>query len=167
MNKMSPSRPARDADAMDRAAGLNPRGAIFAARAGRPEFVDGAEACRVAVLSPQDDLGLSLPLRQAIARRAALSSGNPRLIAGYPAPDDAALSALAEGDTPTTPREAALARHTDLIAHEPGRSTAQDLEQLQEAGLSVAQVIAVSELLAYVCFEVRVAHGLALLEDAS
>lgn len=167
MNEMSRSQTTRAVDAMDCAAGLAPDGAIFAARARRPEFVDGAEACRVAVLTPADDLGLSPELRRAIARRAALSSGNARLIAGYPMPDDPALAALATGQAPATARDAALARHTDLIARRPGQSTAQDLTRLQQAGLSVPQIIAVSELLAYVCFEIRVAHGLALLEAAS
>ena len=39
------------------------------------------------------------------------------------------------------------------------------LDALLEAGLTVPQVIALSELLAFACFQIRVAHGLSLLEE--
>lgn len=78
--------PPRTADAMDRAAGLNPAGEVFALRGQRPEYVTGAEACRTSVLAPEDDLGLAPPLRAAIARRVALSAGNDVLLAGYALP---------------------------------------------------------------------------------
>lgn len=151
-------------DAMDLAAGLAPDGPIAALRAERPEFLFGAQECRRAVIDPQDDLGLSTDLRTAIARRVALTSDNPCLIEGYPLSRDAGLVALATGDLPDDPRLAALAAHTDMIARDPGRSRAEDLVALQDVGFSVPQIIALSELLAYACFEIRVAHGLSLLE---
>lgn len=153
-------------DAMDRAAGLDPAGEVFALRAHRPAYVEGAELCRASVLAPADDLGFGAPLRAAIARRVALTSGNPALIDGYPAPEDPALAVLATGEAPVDPLHAALAAHADMIARDPGRATAENLAALQEAGLNVPQIIALSELLAYVCFQIRVAHGLSLLEEA-
>ncbi|ANT63573.1 hypothetical protein AYJ57_24215 (plasmid) [Salipiger sp. CCB-MM3] len=155
----------RTADAMDCAAGLDPDGETFALRARRPEYVEGAEACRASVLAPQDDLGLSVPLRAAIARRVALTADNGALLAGYPLPDDPALGALATGDVPADPLQRALAFHTDMIATDPGKSGPGHLQALLDVGLSVPQVIALSELLAYVCFQIRVAYGLSLLEE--
>lgn len=152
-------------DAMDRAAGLSPAGRVYDLRALRPEFVDGAEACRVSVLAPEDDLGLAPELRQAVARRVALGATDTRLHAEYLPPADPALQDLANGRTPQDPRLRALARHTDLIAATPGAATAEDLSALQAAGFTVPQIIALSELLAYAAFQMRVAHGLALLED--
>lgn len=155
----------RIADAMDRAAGLDPEGEIFALRGRRPDFVTGAEACRASVLAPEDDLGLAPPLRATIARRVALTADNAALVAGYPLPDDPALTALATGEMPADPLQRALAAHADMIATAPGQSGPEHLQALQDAGLSVPQVVALSELLAYVCFQIRVAHGLSLLEE--
>lgn len=155
----------RTPDAMDRAAGLDPDGETFALRCRRPEYVAGAEACRASVLAPQNDLGLTPSLRAAIARRVALTADSAALLAGYALPDDPALAALATGETPTDPLQRALALHADMIASHPGQSGPEHLQALQDAGLSVPQVIAVSELLAYVCFQIRVAHGLSLLEE--
>ena len=155
----------RSCDAIDLAARLDPEGQTFALRGRRPEYVAGAEACRAAVLAPQDDLGLAAPLRAAVARRVALTAGNEALLAGYAIPESPAYRALATGDMPANPLQRALAIHADLIAVAPGESGPEHLQALQEAGLSVPQVIALSELLAYVCFEIRVAHGLSLLQE--
>lgn len=152
-------------DAIDRAAGLGD-GSAFKARNFRPEFVDGAEACRVSVLHPDDDLGLSPALRAAIARRVALTSDNPALVAEYPVPNDAALAELSEGAMPEDRLLQAVARHSDLIASDPGSASAEDLHRLIEAGLTVPQMIALSELLAFVGFQCRVVHGLGLLGES-
>lgn len=155
----------RDADAIDQAAGLSENGLIFDLRADRPEFLNGAEDCRKSVLLPQEDLGLSPALRNAIARRVAGSAGMPALLSQYPQPDEQELQALADGGEPTDPLLKAIADHTDMIAQQPKSASRAHLEQLQQAGLSVPQVIALSELLAFVCFQIRVVHGLALLEQ--
>ena len=46
-------------DAIDKAAGLSPEDALYATRRFRPEFVDGAELCRLSVLKPANDQGLA------------------------------------------------------------------------------------------------------------
>lgn len=153
-------------DAISLAAGMADNSPLHAIRAYRPEFVAGAQACRDAVLTPDDDLGLSPELRNAIARRIARGADNPQLLAGYPMPQTADLAALAQGKPVSRPELSALAHHADMIAADPGRSTAADLNTLQQVGYSVAQIVALSELLAYVCFQIRVAHGLKLLEVA-
>ncbi|WP_180900399.1 hypothetical protein [Martelella soudanensis] len=154
-------------DALDRAGGLAENDAVFALRALRPEFLNGAEDCRVAVLAPEDDLGLSPALRAAIARRVALTAGNERLLAEYPVPGEKALAQLSRGKMPDDGRLAAIAAHTDMIAADPGQSTRESLDALLAAGLTVPQVVALSELLAFACFQIRVAHGLHLLEQSA
>ncbi|MCD1634350.1 hypothetical protein K7H91_11260 [Martelella mediterranea] len=154
-------------DALDRAGGLADEGEIYKFRALRPEFLNGAEDCRAAVLTPQNDLGLSPALRAAIARRVALTADDERLLAEYPVPEDEALATLSRGEMPEDDRLAAIAAHADMIAANPGASTRESLDALLEAGLSVSQVIALSELLAFACFQIRVAHGLSLLEEGA
>ena len=154
-------------DVLDRASGLDETGTVFALRARRPDFLAGAEACRTAVLDPEDALDLSPDLRSAVARRVALGSENARLIAEYPIPAAPDLAALSTGEMPEEARLAAIARHADMIAARPAEAGEADLDALRAAGLSVPQIIALSELLAFVSFQIRVAHGLALLEEGA
>lgn len=168
MDASTPASHARP-DAMDRAAGLDPSGAIFALRAERPEFLNGAESCHHSVLGPGDDLGLRPALRRAIARRVAGIAGNAALALAYDLPPDAEpeLQTMAGGLTPAAPFLAAITAHADLIATTPGLSGPQHLQGLLDAGLSVTQIVALSELLGYLSFQVTVAHGLSLLDGTA
>jgi uncharacterized protein YciW len=153
-------------DTIDRAVGLEPGTPVYGVRDLRPEFLAGAEACRTGVLAPADDLGLAPGLRMAIGRRVARTSGNDRIVAEYPLPETQELAALADGGDPSDPYLAAIAAHADMIGSDPGRASAGDLQRLLDAGLTVPQVIALSELLAYVCFQIRIVHGLTLLKES-
>lgn len=152
-------------DAIDQALDVTHGAPLQALRAERADFVAGAEACRAAVLTPDEDLGLSVELRAAVARRVARGSHNARLIEGFPQPSDPELAALAAGEMPRDPALRLLGEHADRIAAAPGASGAGHLRALQEAGYTVAQIVALSELLAYVCYQIRVVHGLGLLKD--
>lgn len=150
-------------DTFDRAAGLEPTSPIFELRALRPEFIQGGHACQASVLTPKDDLGLSPDLRATIARRVAKTLGNSTLIAEYPLPSGAKLQAMSEGKSPTDKQLSVIANYADEIALAPGQVTKAHLENLLSAGLETPQIIALSELLAFVCFQAQVAHGLSLL----
>jgi uncharacterized protein YciW len=158
-------------DAMDRAAGLTLQEALYRTRRLRPEFVDGAEQCRASVLTPADDQGLAAELRLALALRmaklnqdAALQHDYQTQLARYqPA---ATLLALAEGAQPADEPLATLARHTDLITQQPMQATEQHIRLLEQAGLTAPQIVALSELIAFVNFQTRVAAGLRLLRSA-
>ncbi len=152
-------------DVIDRAAGLLEDGSLFALRAVRPEFLNGAETCRASVLTPADDLGLEPELRNAIARRISLGSANADLIAEYPLPQAGDLRAMATGEMPSDPKLSTIANHTDTIAKSPHEASAAHLEALLHAGLTIPQVIALSELTAFAAFQIRVVHGLALLKE--
>jgi uncharacterized protein YciW len=134
----------------------------------RPEFIKGAEDCRYAVLTPDDSLDLSHNLRAAVARRIAKTAANPNnLLKGYPVPTEESLIAFSAGDICTDSKLAALAIHVDMIASEPDKASEKHLSDLQNIGFSVPQIIALSELCAYVCFQIRLVHGLSLLEVKS
>jgi uncharacterized protein YciW len=155
-------------DAIDEAAGLTPADPLFTARRLRPEFVDGAEACRASVLTPRDGLGLSRGLRAALARRMAELNGDKPLMQQY----DQALAAsdptadesrLARGDSDLPEPLASIARHADLITCDPTRATGDDIARLAAAGLDNPRIVALSELIAFVNFQTRVAMGLRLM----
>lgn len=106
-------------DAIDQALDVTHGAPLQALRAERADFVAGAEACRAAVLTPDEDLGLSVELRAAVARRVARGSHNARLIEGFPQPSDPELAALAAGEMPRDPALRLLGEHADRIAAAP------------------------------------------------
>lgn len=145
---------------------------LAAIRSSRPEFVNGAEDCRNAVLQPVDCLGLERPLRAALAARMSRINGNETLAAYYreklgnwgSTPD---LELVAAGGHPAQedPWLRAVLRHVDFITIAPRACTKADTLRLTEAGASVPQVVALSELIGFVNFEVRIAATLKLLEN--
>ena len=158
-------------DAMDKAAGLSPDDAVFNARRFRPEFVEGAELCRISVMRPANDQGLAPGLRVALARRMAALNADEALILVYDAQlagldPSHQLQALARGATDLKEPLATIARHADLITLTPHRAEASDIARLAEAGLDNPQIVALSELIAFVNFQTRVAAGLRLLRSA-
>ncbi|MER9407912.1 hypothetical protein NKI36_28270 [Mesorhizobium caraganae] len=158
-------------DAMDEAAGLSPDDALFAARRFRPEFVRGAEECRLSVLHPANDQGLAPNLRVALARRMAALNADPVLMAEYDVelaqlgPMEQLL-ALARGETDLNEPLATIARHVDLITLTPKKAEASHIALLAQAGLNNPQIVALSELIAFVNFQTRVATGLRLMRSA-
>lgn len=158
-------------DAMDKAAGLSPEDTVYQARRFRPEFVEGAELCRLSVLTPKDGLGLSPELRLALARRMAKLNADEVLVSDYEVrlaalePSDELL-ALSQGSSEFAEPLAAIARHVDLITLSPIKAQASDITRLTDAGLSNPQIVALSELIAFVNFQTRVATGLRLMRSA-
>ncbi|RWM12183.1 MAG: hypothetical protein E5X80_00735 [Mesorhizobium sp.] len=158
-------------DAMDKAAGLSPDDALFAARRFRPEFVQGAEECRLSVLQPANDQGLAPNLRVALARRMAALNADPVLMAEYDVlltqldPTEQLL-ALAQGETDLDEPLATIARHVDVITLTPKQAEAGHIALLAQAGLNNPQIVALSELIAFVNFQTRVATGLRLMRSA-
>jgi len=157
-------------DAMDKAAGLSPDEALFAARRFRPEFVRGAEECRLSVLQPANDQGLAPNLRVALARRMAALNAYPILMAEYDVqlaqldPTEQLL-ALAQGETDLIEPLATIVRHVDLITLTPKSAEASHIALLEKAGLNNPQIVALSELIAFVNFQTRVASGLRLMRS--
>ncbi|MBS0881237.1 hypothetical protein JK231_11555 [Pantoea sp. JGM49] len=158
-------------DAIDQAAGLTPDEALYQTRRLRPEFVEGAEACRVSVLAPEEDQGLPADLRLALAQRMAVLNYDAPLQRDYQAqlaalnPSEALL-ALASGCAVSEEPLATIARHADMVTQQPIQATEQHIRLLEQAGLSNPQIVALSELIAFVNFQTRVAAGLRLMRSA-
>lgn len=161
-------------DTIDRVAGIEDGSPLHKARRFRPEFVDGAERCRRAVLEPTSDVGLGSGLRAALAVRMARMNASERLAALYhdklaalsPDPD---LEKIATGAYPpgVDPRLRAILRHVDMITLVPRACTQADTQSLITHGLTVPEVVALSELIGFLNFEVRIATTLALLKETA
>jgi len=117
--------------------------------------------------------GLRPAERFAVALRVAAVSQSSPLAAHYRAhllsePGGAALAAAidseAEGAT-ITPRLAAILRHVELLTFRPSDASRSDLTRLAEQGLSEADIVTLSQIIAFVSYQLRVAAGLALITE--
>jgi uncharacterized protein YciW len=65
------------------------------------------------------------------------------------------------------PRTTAFIRHSDLIARDPKSATGNDIVLLRQAGVSDPDIVRLSELIAFVSYQIRVLAGLKLMRAAS
>lgn len=150
-------------DAIDLAAGLMPGDRGYGLRRLRPEFVEGAEICRASVLTPATDQDLPPDLRAALAQRMATLNEDESLAAPYCGADPD-LVRLAGGATDLPEPLATIAAHVDMVTTSPHVAKADHIRRLEQVGLTNPQIVALSELIAYVNFHARVVAGLRLLE---
>jgi len=125
---------------------------VAALRGARPDFVRHTQGSYDAMVAPPQPEGLTAAERALAARRTAELAGHTALAAHY-------------GTLPAAPgpRDAAILRHAELLATSPGRATRADTEALRAAGLSPKEIVTLSQIVAFVAYQVRVAAGLALL----
>ena len=128
--------------------------AVAALRATRPDFVRYTQGSYDAMVAPADPEGLTASERVLTARLAAERSGHAALAAHY-----RALPAS------PGPRDDAILRHAALLATSPGKATRADIDALTAAGLSPMEIVTLSQIVAFVAYQARVAAGLALLDQ--
>ncbi|GAA2888712.1 uncharacterized protein YciW [Aminobacter niigataensis] len=123
-----------------------------------------------AALTPADPGGLTHPERAALACRIAkindardFEEHFEALLDNSGASGDAARIADIWFDGGSDSRLKALIWHVDLVAHAPKDATRRDIELLREAGLADADIVRLSELVAFVSYQIRVAAGLRLM----
>ena len=127
-------------------------------RAERPDIVRHTRGSHDVLLSPADPGGLSLAERAWIAERVASLSGHPVLAAHYQAMLDQ------RGPFPATdPRHALLDQHVTRVTAAPGTATRAHIDALRAAGLTERDIVALTQIVAFVSYQVRAAAGLALL----
>jgi len=61
---------------------------------------------------------------------------------------------------------AAILRHVDLIAATPREATRADIAALQAAGVATGDIVRLSQLIAFVSFQLRLIAGLRLMGAA-
>lgn len=159
-------------DQIDILSGIKPDSELYRVRRERPDYVEGTELCRRTVLEPGHGFGIGHATRAALAARMARLIGRHDLARTYDlmlqlAGSDETLAAIASGLELAPDADIvthALVRHADLVTKTPRDNTRADIERLEAAGLSNPQIIALSELIAFVNYEARVIAGLEALE---
>ncbi len=156
---------------IERLVGTAPGSELAAALAARSRIMELSQAAHDAVLSPKDPGGLTHAERAALAERMARMHGDAAAAAHYaalPAAGEAGIAALRDpAAMPQDGRGAALARHVDLLTRSPREATRGDIDALREAGLGEPDIVRLSELVAFVNYQLRVIAGLRLLQEAA
>ena len=160
-------------DMMNQLAGLAPTSALAAVRALRPDVVRHSQGSYDTLLAPPTATGLTLVERALVALRVAVLTDSQSLITYYQQRlDELGVSAsmlaavtARDGTNASELRTAAIIRHVDLLTSAPGQATPAALQQLQAAGLSGPEIVTLSQLIAFLSFQVRVLPVLSLLGE--
>lgn len=150
------------ADLIDDILGITPDGPVGLLRRRRPEALRHAEGAHRELLLPGDPGGLSLADRAALALRVAQREGDAALAAHYQRLLDAA------GGAPEDARLQALLRYAEVVAAAPENTSRDDIDGLAALGLSSRDIVAATQLIAFVPYQVRVFAGLrALMQETT
>lgn len=151
-------------------AGIEPGSTLAALLEKRADVVDLTQKTYEAALMPDDPGNLSHGERIALACRIAKINDDEAFQRHFEdllddRSVDAATARLADiffaggGDA----RLEALIHYVDLVAHDPKNASAGDINRLQAAGISDADIVRLSELIAFASYQIRVAQGLRLM----
>lgn len=149
-------------DLIDEVLGLAPASPLHALRRRRPEALRHAEGAFSELLLPADPGGISLAERALLAMRIAAREGDVALAARY-----GAMVARAGGDPNAAPADArlvALLRYADQVAADPASTTRADLDGLAALGFSPRDIVAATQLVAFVPCQLRIVAGLRAMQ---
>ncbi|KQW66553.1 MAG: hypothetical protein AAAB36_19140 [Ensifer adhaerens] len=161
---------AENEDVIAAIVGIEPGSAMAGVLSARADIMALTQKTHDSALTPENPGGLSHAERAALAWRIAKINDHKAfedhfeaLLEKAGAPDAAARMADIWFDGGSDIRAKALIRHVDLVAHAPKQATRRDIESLQEAGLADDDIVRLSELVAFVSYQIRVAVGLELM----
>jgi CMD domain protein len=152
-------------DTFDVIARVQPGSPAARLRARRPDLTRFSQASYGSLFEPVSDEGLSLRERFVVALRIALAEGDDDLAAWYrerlltdggTAHTTEAVHAFPAASPELSAREVALLRHADLLTTRPTEADRPDIAALRDAGLTTREIVTLSQLIAFVAFQVRV-----------
>jgi uncharacterized protein YciW len=144
-------------DLLDTIIGAAPESPISRLRAQRPDIVRHTQGSHDVLLCSANPGGLSLAERALIALRAAELSGHAALAAHY------RNLASQRGNPPPGPRLDTIFAHVTLVTTAPRCATSAGIDALRGVGLSPTDIVALTQIVAFVSYQVRAAVGLRLL----
>jgi CMD domain protein len=161
------------ADVIDTALGISEGSPLYRLRAERPEARARTQSSYAVLFNPAAPGGLSPAERFSVALFVAELEEATGLAAHYrarlaeEAGGDAFVAVLdggtASGDV--TPRAKAMLHHAELLTKTPSAASPADLEALEAEGLTAAEIVSLSQIIAFVTYQVRVAASLALIAE--
>jgi uncharacterized protein YciW len=146
------------ADVIETIIGVAPGSALARLRAERPEMMHHTQGSHDALMTPAEPGGLSPGERALIASRVAELAGHAGLAEHY-----RGLVNRRGAELAPSPRLALILDHVARVTTAPGSATKAHLDALRGAGLAAKDIVTLSQIIAFVSYQVRLAAGLALL----
>jgi len=164
-------------DTIDAILGVEPGSAIAALREAKPELARQDQAYYLAIFDPTPASAAELSVRdRALVALRVASHTNSEAVAnwyaGIAANEGASSNEIERvrdlsNAWPTPSKLGAALRHADLLTTAPSAATAQDLQNLKDAGLTPPGILSLSQTIAFVSYQLRLIATLrALGEEA-
>ncbi|HEY8612918.1 MAG TPA: hypothetical protein VIL69_16735 [Roseomonas sp.] len=153
--------------------GITPGSPLAELRRRRPEALKHAQGAYRELLMPEDPGNVSHLERAALALRAALREGDAALAARYRAlleqadAQEAIMLAEDLSGAPMEGRLAALLRYADVVAARPADVEQATIDGLSDMGLTPRDIVAITQLVSFVPYQVRVIAGLRAMQQES
>lgn len=160
-------------DTIDTILGVKPGDAIAQLRGQKPELARQDQAYYRSIFEPSAESAAQLSLRNRalVAIRVASHTGSTAVVNWYtelartngatPGELERAEDLTNTWSTPTV--LGAAMRHADLGTTSPSAATAADLQRLQDAGFTPAGIVALSQTIAFVSYQLRLIAALRAL----
>jgi CMD domain protein len=160
-----------EADVVDAAVGLSVASPVAALRRQREVFVRHTQGSHDVLIAPADPAGVSLVERAAVALRVASIEQDAALVAHYRArleevgADRDVVAAAGDGGEARglSARLATVLEHVSVVTTVPGSATRARLDALRDVGLAPRDIVTITQIVAFVSYQVRVVAGLRAL----
>jgi len=151
-----------------RASSLSADHPLAAVLSGRDDILTMTEQAHDAALTPDDPGGLSHGTRAALCCRMARQNGEAALADHFAGLMDDTSTPIAglDFDGGGDARLAAILRHADLVTGDTKSVVAGDIDALKSAGVSEDDIVRLSELIAFISYQIRLTIGLRLMGEA-
>jgi len=144
-------------DLLESIIGVAPDSPLARLRAQRPDIVRHTQGSHDVLLFPSAPGGLSPSERALIAAQVAEQSAHAGLTQHY-------RGLLSErGDPPPGKRRDTIEQHVARVTTAPGTAQPEWIDALRAVGLDARDIVALTQIIAFVSYQVRAAVGLALL----
>ena len=151
-----------------KASGISADSPLASVLALRSDILELTEKSHAASLQPNQSGGLSHAERSGLACRIAKRNNESVLAQHYETLFSDGSQAIANTDFQgDDDRMKAIIRHTDLVTLNPKDAKAEDVSALRSAGLDDADIVRLSELIAFVAYQIRVVAGLRLMAEVA
>ncbi len=161
-------------DIINELAGIADDSSLGELRASREATFQAAAGSFRELITPADPGGLTFEMRDAIALRIALIERSPAVEAHHrerlakhnaSAEFISAVEAFPEGSAALDPKLVAALAHADLLTRSPRDASPEAIDALTSAGFSVRDIISLSQLIAFVSYEVRLLSMMRILSE--